>query len=144
MTERIILSIITIIMLALTLKQGDKRSILITIALTIGILVTWIGIPIIMTTGMVIYMITAITTALTNLNNKNSSKLHQMTIILSGLYAFGAMLFSLNHWPYGALIRLSAVVPVIFYATSMWYGLTKKREFGYLTILNFQFLSSLL
>jgi hypothetical protein len=144
MTERIILSIITIIMFALTLKQGDKRSIFITIGLAIGILVTWIGIPIIMTSGMAIYMITAITMVLTNLNIKTSSKLHQITIILSGIWAFGTMLFSLMHWPYGGLIRLSAVVPVIFYVTSMWYGLIKKREFGYLTILNFQFLCSLL
>jgi hypothetical protein len=139
MTEKIVLSIISIIMLALTLKKGDKRTIFLTVGLTLGILITWTRVPVIITVGLVTYMLTALMIAMTSLRSKELSKLNQVTIILSGIWAFGANLFSIMHSPYAGEIRLSIIIPIIFYIISLLYGMTKRKEFGYLTIMNVEF-----
>ena len=139
MTERIILSIVSIIMLALTLKKGDKQSIILTVGLTIGILITWTRVSVVITIGLVTYMLTALMIAMNSLRTKELSKLNQVTIILSGIWAFGANLFSIMHWPYAGEIRLSMIIPIIFYIISLLYGMTKRKEFGYLTIINVEF-----
>ncbi len=139
MTERIILSIVSIIMLALTLKKGDKQSIILTVGLTNGILITWTRVPVVITIGLVTYMLMALMIAMNSLRTKELSKLNQVTIILSGIWAFGANLFSIMHWPYAGEIRLSMIIPIIFYIISLLYGMTKRKEFGYLTIINVEF-----
>jgi hypothetical protein len=139
MKERIVISIISIIMLALTLKKGDKRTIFLTIGLTLGILITWTRIPAITIIGLVTYMLSALMIAMTSFRNKELSKLNQVTIILSGIWAFGSNLVSIMHWPYAGVIRLSMIIPIIFYIISLLYGMTKRKEFGYLTIMNVEF-----
>lgn len=126
-------------MLALTLKKGDKQSIILTVGLTIGILITWTRVPVVITIGLVTYMLTALMIAMNSLRTKELSKLNQVTIILSGIWAFGANFFSIMHWPYAGEIRLSMIIPIIFYIISLLYGMTKRKEFGYLTIINVEF-----
>lgn len=126
-------------MLALTLKKGDKQTIFLTAGLTIGILITWTRVPAIITAGLVTYMLTALIIAMTSLRGKELSKLNQVTIILSGIWAFGANLFSIMNWPYAGEIRLSLIIPIIFYIISLLYGMTKRKEFGYLTIMIVEF-----
>ena len=124
MTERIILSIVSIIMLALSLKKGDKQSIIFTIGLTIGILITWSRVPVVMTIGLVTYMLTALMIVINSLRMKELSNLNQVTIIFSGIWTLGANLFSIMHWPYADEIRLSMIIPIIFYIISLIYGMT--------------------
>lgn len=126
-------------MLALTLKKGDKQSIILTVGLTIGILITWTRVPVVITIGLVVYMLTALMVAMNSLKTKELSKFNQVTIILSGIWAIGANLFSIMHWPYASEIRLSMIIPIIFYIFSLLYGMTKRKEFGYLTIMNIEF-----
>lgn len=139
MTERIILSIVSIIMLALTIKKGDKQSIILTIGLTIGILITWTRVSLVITIGLVTYMLMTLMIVINSLRAKELSRLNQVTIILSGVWALGANLFSVLHWPYDGEIRFSMIIPIIFYIISLLYGMTKKKELGYLTIMNVEF-----
>jgi len=93
MTEKIILSIISIIMLVLTLKKGDKRTICLTLGLTIGILLTWTRVPVIITIGIFTYMLTALMIAMTSLRSKELTKLNQVTIGLSGMWPLERIFF---------------------------------------------------
>jgi len=139
MTETIILSIVSLIMLAFTLKKGNKRTSMLTAGLTIGILITWSRAPTIITVGMITYMLTALMISVKNLRSKELSKLNQATIILSGMWALGANLFSIMRWPYVEEIRLSMIIPITLYVISLFNGMTKRRELGYLTIMNVEF-----
>lgn len=139
MTERIILSIISIIMLVITLKKGDKLTIILTTGLTIGILITLIKIPMLIFLGSIIYMFTALWIAITNLKRKDLTKLNQVTILLSGIWAFIGNLSSILHWPYAEIFRLSMIIPILFFIISLFYGMIKRKEFGYLSIMNLEF-----
>ena len=144
MTERIILSIVALIMLALTFKKGDKQTTLLTSGLTVGILITWIGVPTVITVGLIIYMLTALLISLTILRSKKLTKFNRTTIVLTGVFAFGANLFSIMHWPYAGEIRLSMIIPIILYIISLVKGMIKRKEFGYQTIMNVEFLLRLI
>ena len=144
MTERIILSIVSIIMLVLTLKKDNRQNTLLTSGLTIGILITWMSIPLITTIGLITYMLTALIISLTNLRKKGLSKLNQITMIITGIWAFGLNLISIMHFPYASEIRLSAIIPIILYLISLIRGMIKRKELGYLTIMNVEFILRLI
>lgn len=144
MTQRIILSVVAIIMLSLTFKKGDKLSIFLTAGLTVGILFTWTGISIAITTGLIIYMLTALLISLFNMKNKELSKFNQTTVILTGLFAFVANLFSIMHWPYSGVVRLSMIIPILLYLVSLLNGMIIRKEIGYLTIMNIEFILRLI
>jgi len=144
MTERLILSIVAVIMLALTFKKGDEQTTLLTSGLTVGILITWTGVPTVITVGLIIYMLTALLISLTNLRSKELTKFNRTTIVLTGVFAFGANLFSVMHWPYAGEIRLSMIIPIILYIISLVKGMIRRKEFGYLTIMSVEFILRLI
>lgn len=144
MTERIILSIVAILMLAFTLKRGNKQTTLLTAGLTVGILTTWTGLPTVITVGMIIYMLTALLISLTNLRNKELTRFNRTTIVLTGVFAFVTNLFLIMHWPYAAEVRLSMIIPIILYLISLVKGMIRRKEFGYNTIMNVEFLLRLI
>lgn len=144
MTERIILSIVAILMLAFTLKRGNKQTTLFTAGLTVGILTTWTGLPTVITVGMIIYMLTALLISLTNLRSKELTRFNRTTIVLTGVFAFVTNLFLIMHWPYAAEVRLSMIIPIIFYIISLVKGMIRRKEFGYITIMNVEFLLRLI
>ena len=144
MNERIILSIVALAMLALTLKKGDKLTTFLTTGLAFGILITWTGISSIITVGLLIYMLTALLISITSLKISGLSKIHKTTILLTGIFAFVANLFSIMHWPYAGEVRLSIIIPIILYLVSIFSGMIKRQELGYLTIMNVDFLFHLI
>ncbi|PKR81819.1 hypothetical protein CW751_00315 [Brumimicrobium salinarum] len=144
MTERIILSIVAISMLVLTLKKVDRQNALLTAGLTFGILITWIGIPIVVTIGLITYMLTALLISLTNLRKRGLSKLNQITIVLAGIWAFGLNLMVIVHFPYASEVRISVFIPIILYLISLTRGMVKRKEFGYLTIMSVEFILRLI
>lgn len=144
MTERIILSIVAILMLAFTLKRGNKQTTLLTAGLTVGILTTWTGLPTVITVGMIIYMLTALLISLTNLRSKELTRFNRTTIVLTGVFAFVTNLFLIMHWPYAAEVRLSMIIPIIFYIISLVKGMIRRKEFGYITMMNVEFLLRLI
>lgn len=139
MTEKIILLIISIIMLVITLKKGDKLTIFLTTGLTIGILITLTKIPILLFIGSIIYMLTALGITIISIKRKDLTKLNQVTILLSGIWAFVGNLSSIMHWPYAEIFRLSMIIPILFFIISLFYGMIKRKEFGYLSIMNLEF-----
>jgi len=144
MTERIILSTIAILMLSLIFKKDNKQIILLTTGLTIGILITWTGVPMAITVGSIIYMLTAFLISIFNFRKKGLGIFNRATIILSGFLAFGANLFSIMHWPYAREIQLSMIIPIILYLVSLFTGMINRKEIGYLTIMNVDFILRLI
>ncbi len=139
MTEKIILLIISIIMLVITLKKGDKLTIFLTTGLTIGILITLTKIPILLFIGSIIYMLTALGITIISIKRKDLTKLNQVTILLSGIWAFVGNLSSIMHWPHAEIFHLSMIIPILFFVISLFYGMFKRKEFGYLSIMNLEF-----
>jgi hypothetical protein len=140
MTERIILSIVAILMLILTVQRNKKWPIILTCGLTIGILITWTGIPLVITLGMMIYMISALSITIYGLKKKELPIYEKIIISLSGIFSFISNLFALMHYPYAYEMGLSMIIPLILYLVVIGKGMTKKSEFGFMTILNVQFL----
>lgn len=126
-------------MLVITLKKCDKLTIILTTGLTIGILITLTKIPMLIFFGSIIYMLTALWIAITNLKRKDLTKLNQVTILLSGIWAFIGNLSSILHWPYAEILRFSMIIPILFFIISLFYGMIKRKELGYLTIMNLEF-----
>ena len=131
-------------MLFLTSKKGDKMTLYLTVGLTLGIFITWIGIPIIKTVGLLIYMLSGLLISLTNLKAKGLSKMDKLTIILAGLFTFGVNLFSFMRWPYAGEVRLSLIIPVSLFLITLFSGMIKRKEVGYLTIMNVAFILRLI
>ena len=131
-------------MLSLTLKMGDKKSKLLTAGLTLGILITWTEVPTLIMIGLILYMLTGLVISLSNLNRKELSKLHWMTIVISGAIAFTGKLFSIMNWPYASEIRIIMLIPIALYLVSLFKGLIKSKELGFTSILNAEFMLSLI
>ncbi len=144
MTEKIIISIIAVLMLILTIRRNEKWSIILTSGLTIGVLFTWAGIPLLSIIGLLIYMISALSIVIYGIKKHELQRIEKIVISLMGIWAFIANLFELNHYPYANEIRLSMVIPLILYIILIGKGILKKKEFGFLTILNVDFLFRLL
>lgn len=144
MIGRIILSIVAIIMFALTLKKGDKRIILLTAGLTFGILITWTAFPMLKTAGLIIYMLTGLIISFSNLKSNELTILNRTTIVIAGLFTFGANLFSIMHWPYAGVVRISMVIPIALFIISLFNGMIKRKEIGHLTIMNLEFIIRLI
>jgi hypothetical protein len=127
-------------MLALTIRKGDRESICLTLGLTLGILLTLTRTPIFATVGLIIHMLTSLLISIFNLRHKEFSTFYQLTIILSGIWAFVSNLFSIMEWPFAEEIRLTIIIPILFYMINLFYGMLKRKEFGYLTIINMEFI----
>jgi hypothetical protein len=144
MTEKVLISIIAIAMLTLTLIKGDKRTIWLTSILTLGILIAWIDIPMVKPIGMIVYSISALLIALSAFQKDNLDKTLRISIFITGVWALGTNLFALMHWPFANEVRISLVIPIVLYLISLYRGLIKRKELGYMTILNSIFLFDLI
>lgn len=144
MTDRIILSVVSIVMLALTINSGNKPASILTAGLTLGILMTWSAVPLLITVGVLIYMLTALTISSVNMRRKEIATFTRLTIVLTGIWAFVVNLFSLMQWPFSEIIRLILIIPIALYIITLLKGRIKGREFGYMTIMNTEFLLRLI
>ena len=140
MTERIILTIVALIMFALTIKKSDIITIILTTCLTFGILITWSGVQSLVSIGIVTYMLTALVIAIINLEKKGLSKFNRQTIFLAGLFSFLSNLFAFMQWPFATIIRFCIIIPLAFFLISLFKGITKRNEIGQLTIMNIELL----
>lgn len=131
-------------MLAWSLKKGDRVSAMLMAGLSIGIWITWIQTPIFITLGAFTYAFTALLISLLNVKALDLSRINHFAIVLSGLWAFGSNLAVIMNWPYASLIRLSVIFPLSIYVISLFNGMLGRKEFGYLTLLNTDFLLRLI
>lgn len=144
MPERIILSLVAIAMLVLTYKKGDKMTAFLTAGLTLAIILTWSAVPLILSVALMIYLLTALVIALVNLKSQSLSTLDRATIVVSGFVAFGAKLFFFMHWPHVEWFRIIGLIPIALYLMSLYKGMANRKEFGYATILNLEFVFRIL
>lgn len=144
MTERIILSIVAITMLILTIQKGDKWTIILTSGLTLGIMMTWIGIPKVMLSGMAIYMLTALLISFYSLKSRKVLQFKNVSTAITGIWAFGANLFQIMNWPYADELRISMFIPIILFLILLTKGLAKSKDLGYMSILNTEFILRLI
>lgn len=131
-------------MLILTTQKKEKYSIILTAGLTLGILMSWFSVPIIISIGMLTYMISALLIIIYGIGQKQLSNLERIVIAIAGMWSFVTILYQLNHFPYANEIKISVVIPLALYLILLSKGIITKKEFGFLTILNLGFLLILL
>ncbi|MBI1183266.1 hypothetical protein GC194_03270 [bacterium] len=126
------------------MKRDDKLTKLLTLGLNVGILMTWTGVPMVITVGLIIYMLTALMISFYGLKTKGHTILNRLTIVIAGIFSFVAHISFLMHWPFAGAVRMSMVIPLTLYLISLFYGMIKRKEMGYLTILNLAFFMRLI
>jgi hypothetical protein len=85
-------------------------------------------------------MVTALIIAAMNLKNKCLNKLDKTAIVLAGIFTFVSNMSSVMHLPYAQFVRISMIIPIGLFIGSLINGIAKRKEFGYLTIMNVDFL----
>lgn len=140
MIEKVILTVVAVLMLVLTLRKKDKYSISLTLGLTFGIILTLVENSVSITIGYVIYIIASLFSAVYGIRNKELNRLERTVIVLTGIWSVCVYVSSVLHLPFATLSRLSVVIPIILYILSVIKGISKTKEFGFLTILNVNFL----
>lgn len=115
MTDRIILSIVSVTMLLLAIRQQDRFSKIITGGLTIGILLTWIANPILITISFVIYTICSLLTVIYGIIQNHLSTQIRITICLTGLIVLTRGVFAIQHYPFANEMKWLMIIQVITY-----------------------------
>ncbi|TLX72834.1 hypothetical protein E9993_16980 [Labilibacter sediminis] len=140
MTERIILIVVSVLMLVLTLSKKDKNTSMLTLGLTLGVALTLFENKIVLTIGFLIYILSSLMIGIYGIKAKKLKTLEKTVIILCGFWSFYANVSAILHLPYGLELRLSVIIPMILYFVLISKGIYRKKEFGFLTILNLDFL----
>ena len=136
MTERIILSIVAVAMFLLTMKKQGMFHKIITGTFTIGILITWTGLPLIITFGFLIFTLGSALTIAYIFTQEHLLTLDKIIIGLTSLIVFTGNLFAIMHWPYGNEIKILTIIPLIaFIILLMKTKMKLKPEIGFMTIL---------
>jgi len=144
MIETTTLAIITIFMVIYAYMKGDKQSFLLTVGISFGIMIATFRISGIFYVGLTIYMLTTIAIVVLTINNRDLSTIRRGLIILTATLAFATPLFSIMNWPLFEIIKLFTVASIFLYAIVLSKGMMGKNEFGYLTIINVNFLVQLI
>ncbi len=136
MTERIILAIISVLMIALTFKREGLLHKVILIVLTAGVLITFIDVGFVRTIGIILFILGGLLGLVYAFINKKLKFFEQIVIGSISVFVLAHWLFIINHYMYFNVIRLLMLVPITFY---ILYVVIKKGfrnpEFGFLTIL---------
>jgi hypothetical protein len=135
MTERIILSIVTVTMLLLTIKQQGLFNKIIIIGLTIGVLITWVGLPLIILMGFSIYTLCSLLTIIYSFTQKHLLFFEKVIISLTGFIVLIGNIFAIQHWPFANQIKVIMVIPVLAYFSLLIFTKMKiNKETGFMTV----------
>jgi len=135
MTQRIILSIVSIAMLVFSLQNRDRKSILLTFGLTLPILISWTGIPVLMNMAFLFSVGMALLVAIFSMTNRDLTMLDKIGAVTIGIWSATLLFGSYMHWPYEGAMTVSTIIPLSLYLILLSKGLFNKNEFHYLTIL---------
>jgi hypothetical protein len=136
MTERIILSVVTVIMFLLTLRQQGLFVKLIVGGLTIGVLLTWTANPTIITIGFLLFTICSLLTTIYGLTQKHLTSLEKVIISLTGFIVMTGNIFAFQNWPYAIVIGMVMIIPVIGFIILLFQTKIKFKQWtGLMTIL---------
>lgn len=136
MTERIILSLIAVLMTTLTLRQPGKWPKVITIAQTLGILSIWPGNMYVTTSGFILYTLSALAIIIYCGAQVHLSLFQKLLMGISSGSALLINLFMMLQAPVGNLVYVLVVLPVISLLGLLM--LNKRQltaETGFMTIL---------
>lgn len=136
MTQRIILSVISIAMLAFSLQNRDKKSLFLTVGLTVAVLISWMDSPMVMNVDFFLYTAIALLISFFGLANHDQPGFNRVAMFLICIWSVGIMLAGFIHWPYAGEMRLSTLIPLGLYIILLRRGLFHKNEFPYTTILS--------
>jgi hypothetical protein len=136
MIGTIILSVVLIAMLIVTKNMAGQFQKFITITLAISFLISFTGIRLLATIGLIIYTLAPILAVAYVFVEKHLSLNEKILIGLTGLLVFVNNTFALFHWPYANQIKALMIIPIIAYIILLAKekGIFK-REIGFMTIL---------
>ncbi len=100
-----------------------------------GIMLTWVNVSWIKFIAMILYMSTALSIFVVYLKTTELSGLHRLTVVMAAFWTFSMQFFALMSWPYVGALRFSLILPVVLYFISLLRGISKKDEFGFLTLM---------
>ncbi len=138
MSDRLIVSMVSICMLIWTCNVKGSLHLYITALLTFSIYITWFEIPAIKTFSMITYVIAVITALVYAFIQSQLKPFEKYTILIVSIFVLINMLFGVMHWPYATGINLLMIFPTVSY----FYYLKRTRvkrnsEIGFITILFF-------
>jgi len=137
MEQRIILSIVAIIMVfwVINKNQKDKIDIIFTAGLGAGIFLSWIGNEPFFSIGLTLYLLTTLVILLHQLISKKNEKSFQWSIFCVCIWTIISHLSNLLNWPFAYETHLSIIFPLLFYTISIFKGIYKTTAFSYSMIL---------
>ncbi len=136
MTEKIFLSIVSIIMAYRVLNQQGLFNKIITGGLMFGILLTWFSSTLFVTIGFLVYSIATLLVIIYSFTEKHLSKLDSGIIFTTGLIVLIRKIGMVMHMKYANEITLLMIIPVIgFVLFSFISKENSKKENSFMTIL---------
>lgn len=138
LTELVILSLVSVISMALALRRKDQKSISLTGGLALSFLVLWIKDPNVYLGSSVLYILMAVLIAFSVLKEKEATTWNRTVVIILCSWAALSKLFQLNDWPYANEVTVSMAIPIILYqfAFNPQYQSKIKLEYLYLLSLD--------
>lgn len=136
MIDLIILSLVFVAMLIYTVRQKDTFSIIIIVGLTASVLILWIRVPAILTTGILLYALSALVAVAYGASVSGLNKLERWTISLSGLLAACDNITMLMHVSYTGINRFGILIPLGLYVILMLTAKSNRKALGISTILS--------
>lgn len=136
MTEKIFLSIVSIIMFYRVLDQQGLFNKIITGGLMFGILLAWLPSTLFVTFGLFIFSLASLLIIIYSITEKHLSKLDRGIILTTGLLVLLRNIEKVLHLKYANEISLLMIIPVIGYVLfSFISNENSKKENGFMTIL---------
>jgi len=131
-------------MLIMTIQKRDKWTIVITSGLTLGILLILTGFTISHLVGLGIYTISGLLFIIYTYRSKELPNLERIIIGITGTWVIITCIYKVLHYAYADVIQVLTIIPVICYFILLQRGLIKRKEFGFLTIVNVEFIITIL
>jgi hypothetical protein len=140
MTHTIIITIVTCLMLIWTLRRNDFWPLVLTLGYCVSILLLWMNLQ---EAAIISLITTHVTISIYGFVNTKLTISERIFIGLSGIWSVLPFVFKIWHLPRVNAITITLVIPLALYFIMIYKGLTKKSEFGFLTILNIGIISEL-
>lgn len=144
MALRLLLTIVALSLFTFTLRHKDKLSSSIMGGLTLGLLLTSLGMEELYGAGSAIHIIATLLIIVQAMKNKQSSIFWKLMLTFSGLASTYWTLTISEGWAYYSMFSIGLIIPLIIYTVLLARGLYKRSEFGFMTLINLEFLIQIL
>lgn len=122
-------------------KKGTKKELIQSIGFLIGLILSRFDSPEIKLLGLLIFSISTVYFVSTNINSQSSSLLHKFSCSSAGITLLFIHVFSIFHLPYASELMIISIIPPLIYGISLFFGITKNKSFGNVTLINAMLLS---